>query len=148
MLVVISFRNCDTSRYILTRVRAPNSVGLSLSQKKSVSKKRTRKKTTINLAGGAEPPQTPPRQAGGAEPPQTPPRQAGGALPPQTPLLKLKISAGIFLAEKCSAENFSAEKISAEKIFGRSCIGEAAFRGGVQEGGGSLPRLENSSKTD
>ena len=46
------------------------------------------KKTTINLAGGAEPPQTPPRQAGGAKPPQTPPRQAGGALPPQTPLLK------------------------------------------------------------
>ena len=111
-----------------------------------------RKKTTINLAGGAEPPQTPPRQAGGAKPPQTPPRQAGGALPPQTPLLKLKISAGNFLAEKfsaenfsvekcsaekISAENFSAEKISAEKNFDRSRIGEAAFRGG--SGGAGAP---------
>ena len=73
-------------------------MGLSLSQKKSVSKKRTRKKTTINLAGGADFP-------------QTPPRQAGGALPPQTPLLKLKFLAGNFSAEKNLAEKISAEKI-------------------------------------
>ena len=71
------------------------------------------KKTTINLAGGAKPPQTPPRQAGGAKPPQTPPRQAGGALPPQTPLLKLKIF----------GRNFFGRKIFGRKFFGRKFFG-------------------------
>ena len=59
-----------------------------------------RKKTTINLAGGAEPPQTPPRQAGGAAAPPDPPAQI-----------------------KSFGRKFFGRKIFGRKFFGRKMFG-------------------------
>ena len=84
-----------------------------------------RKKTTINLAGGAEPP-------------QTPPRQAGGAAPPQTPLLKLQFWAEKFSAEFFSAEHFSSEKFPTENFSAKKIPAEI-FNLSRGVGGGKAP---------